>query len=132
MSVYLGILYHWSPKPRRLGILKDGLQLMAPSQTNSVSFPWICLATTPSSAWVLTLAEDRMEHEVWDLWQVSLRDTDHVEILSHWGPVIREVRVHNGLPSDRVWWVGERNCHAGIALQRKMRRKPKRQHKEKA
>lgn len=122
MSVHLGTLYHWSPKDRRLSILQQGLQVMAKPQVHSVAFPWVCLGTTPSSAWGLTLAEDRMEVEVWDLWQVTLKDEDHVDILDGWGPVIREVRVHNGLPQDRVWWVGERDCHAGIALQKKQRR----------
>ena len=118
MSVHLGILYHWSPKGRRRLILQHGLQLLAPPTVSTAALPWICLGTTPSSAWGLTLAED---DEIWDLWQVSLRDTDHVEVLPTWGPMLREVRVHNGLPADRVWWVGERDCHAGIALQRRQR-----------
>ena len=123
MSLDLGTLYHWPPKDRRLSVLKSGLEIMAAPAVHSVPFPWICLGTTPSSAWGLTLAEQRQEVEVWDLWQVALRDTDHVEVLSNWGPVIREVRIHNGLPPDRVWWAGERDCHAGIALQRKQRRR---------
>lgn len=123
MSVHLGILYHWSPQERRLAILQQGLQVMAEPQVHSVPFPWVCLGTTPSSAWGLTLAEDRQEVEVWDLWQVQIRDEDHVHVLEGWGPMIREVRVHNGLPADRIWWVGERDCHAGIALQKKQRRK---------
>ena len=123
--IYLDQLYHWSPKDRRLGILQNGLQLMAKAQVNTVPFPWICLGTTPSSAWGLTLAEQRLEIEVWDLWQVTLAEKDHVDILAEWGPAIREVRVHNGLPSDRLWWIGERDCHAGIALQKKPRRRKK-------
>ena len=119
MTTYIGQLYHWSPKDRRLGILQNGLQLMSKATVGSVAFPWVCLATTPSCAWGLTLAEDRMEVEVWDLWQVTLTEKDHVNILSDWGPAIREVRIHNGLPSDRLWWIGERDCHAGIALQQK-------------
>ena len=117
MSVYLGQLYHWSPVGRRESILKHGLQVMASPTVDSVAFPWVCLATTPSSAWGLTLAEERMNHEVWDLWQVTLRDSDHIEILTNFGPCIREVRIHHGLPADRLWWIAERDCHAGIRLQ---------------
>ncbi|MFA5234075.1 MAG: hypothetical protein WC390_06700 [Sulfurimonas sp.] len=117
MSVYLGQLYHWSPKENRIDILKNGLQIMSKSSSDYVPLPWICLGTTPSTAWSYTLAEQR-EIETWDLWQVSLQEHDHMVIRSDLGPYIQEVRIHNGLPADRIWWIGERDCHAGVALQK--------------
>lgn len=110
MSVDLGVLYHWSPKRNRESISRLGLQLAHPNRTSGdFTAPWICLGTTPSSAWGLIL--DPGEEGEWDLWQTALRDGDHVAIRSDFDmPYIREIRVHNGLPSDRVWWVGERSA----------------------
>jgi hypothetical protein len=63
-------------------------------------------------------SEDGAEGEGgWDLWQVNLRETDKIEIRSDFDvPYIREVRVYNGLPSDRLWWIGERAIYAHESL----------------
>jgi hypothetical protein len=110
MSVHIGVLYHWSPKDNRESILKNGLQIAQKcSDGTEAYFPWVCLATTPSSAWGL-LPYDPLgsEHEEWDLWQVQVTEGDHLSIRGDFAPFIREVRVLHGLPADRVWWVGER------------------------
>ena len=110
MSADLGVLYHWSPKRNRESIQRFGLQLAHLNRTGGVfSAPWICLSTTPSSGWALILEPG--EEGEWDLWQTSLRNGDNVTIRADFDlPFIREVRVHNGLPSDRVWFVGERSA----------------------
>lgn len=116
MSIDIGTLYHWSPKINRVSILKNGLQLMNVRKGNILpgfdGFPWICLGTTPSSAWSLIMEPEQDGaggEKGWDLWQVFLRDGDNVQIRTDFDmPYIREIRVHNGLPADRLWWVGER------------------------
>lgn len=110
MSVHLGILYHWSPKRHRESILRDGLRIMEPcSDGTNARFPWICLATTPSSALGLMPFDEGDLEEPLDLWQVQLDDGDHLSIRGDFSPYVREVRVMHGLPADRVWWVGERD-----------------------
>lgn len=112
MSVHLGILYHWSPRRCRASILRRGLEIARSSRTvESTAFPWVCLATTPSSAWGLVL-DPEAEDDGWDLWQARVQDGDHVAIRGDFAPYVVEVRVHHGLPADRVWWVGERQLHA--------------------
>lgn len=117
MSVDLGHLYHWSPRENRESIQRRGLRIMSAGrpfkthegETTCVEFPWICLGTTPSTAWGLIADPDCAE--TWDLWQVQLRDGDHVAVRTDLDlPFIREIRVHNGLPADRVWWVAERSA----------------------
>jgi hypothetical protein len=49
------------------------------------------------------------EFEDWDLWQVNLSDTDEVHIRPDFGWDIKEVRVHNAIGPDRVWWVATRS-----------------------
>lgn len=44
----------------------------------------------------------------WDLYQVRLIEGDEVHIRPDWGPVIREIKVHNDIPADRVWYVASR------------------------
>lgn len=70
----------------------------------------ICLGFTPSAAWGLSGAIDRFNTEdfEWDLWQVNLGEHDEVHIRSEFGDVLQEVRVHNPIPADRIWWVGTR------------------------
>lgn len=124
MSVHLGILYHWSPKINRAAILRRGLRVMSgsrlypknPDGTVFHGFPWICLGTTPSSAWGLILdpENDGDEGESgWDLWQVRIQQGDKIVIRSDFDvPYIQEVRVLHGLSPDRIWWVAERGLYA--------------------
>lgn len=81
----------------------------AQSSLDEYRWAYICLSPTPSSAWSLTPGADRdCEIEEWDLWQVRLEEHDDVRIRPYGGNVIREVRVHNSLPADRLWWVAQR------------------------
>lgn len=112
-----GPLYHWSPRDRRESIRVDGLKPYCPPSVHSdEAADWamgcgvICLGPTPSAAWGLSGGMDRFTSEelAWDLWQVNLADTDEIHVRAEFGPTIKEVRVHNAIPGDRVWWVGER------------------------
>jgi hypothetical protein len=74
-----------------------------------VGWPYICLGTTPSAAWGLSGDMDWVsEVEEWDLWQVNLAENDEVHIRPDFGWDVKEVRVHNAIGSDRVWWVATR------------------------
>lgn len=120
MSINLNPLYHWSPARLRVSIAREGLKIMMPcralqgDETSDVSFPWVCLGSTPSSAWGLILepeSEDpdhRKDGKGWDLWQVQVSENDRLEIRGDFSPWVREVRVLNSIPAERVWWVGSR------------------------
>lgn len=109
MNERLGALYHWSPADRRPSILKHGL---VPGSTTTLcgsEIGYVCLGSTPRGGWLLSGdMEWASEIEDWDLWQVTLVDGDEVRIRPDWGPNIVEVKVHNTIPPDRVWWVGTR------------------------
>lgn len=105
----LGPLYHWSPGDRREAVLRGGLQPRSASHTASGSLAYICLSPSPQAAWTLSGDMDWMEDfDDWDLWQVRLVRGDEVRIRSDFGPIVVEVKVHNVVPPDRVWWVGRR------------------------
>jgi hypothetical protein len=104
----LGPLFHWSPLDRRESILKEGLVPGSNSLHGSGVF-YVCLGMNPRRAWQLSGDTDwGSEEDDWDLWQVTLRDTDEVRIRAEYGPEIWEVKVHNVIPPDRLWWVGAR------------------------
>lgn len=115
MSLHIGTLYHWSRKANRQSIMRDGLRILEPC---SDGIPWrapyICLGSTPSSAWSLLPRlddpEEPGEPDTFDLWQVQVREGDDLQIRGDFSPFIREVRVLHGLPPDRVWWAGEREA----------------------
>lgn len=109
MSVHIGVLYHWSPKENREAIASSGLMIGRRSRLVEEGFcpAYICLATSPSSGWGLIIEP---EDGPWDLWQVQIRESDHIHIRGDFSPYIREVRVYNGLPADRVWLVGTREA----------------------
>ncbi len=110
MSIHVGTLFHWSPTRNRRSILKSGLIVSHKRSRLASEFvaPYICLATTPSSGWAL-IGEPEQEG-FWDLWQVQVREGDQLTIRGDYAPMVREVRVHNGLPVDRVWLVGSREA----------------------
>lgn len=117
MGIYLGNMYHWTPKPNRESILKNGLTVLNECIDAQYRTSWICLADTPSSAWgLLPVDPVQMEFDVWDLWQVDLIEGDQLQIRGDFSPYVREVRVMHGLPADRVWWVGEREIHPHISM----------------
>lgn len=115
MTLLLPILYHWAPTDRRDGIWRAGLQPYSPPVCHSgdLAYPYICLATTPSSAWGLSGDLDHVsEVESWDLWQARLEEGDEVHYRSDFGPVLREIRVRSPIPGDRLWYVATREIPA--------------------
>jgi len=116
MSIHLGTLYHWTPKENRERIFRDGLQVMQEANGSGAAFPWICCATTPSSAWGLLPSSLKENEVVLDLWQVQVDDGDTLDILTWSAPMIREVRIEHGLPADRLWWVAERKQYPHDSL----------------
>lgn len=113
----LPALYHWSPADRRSAIRAEGLRPYCPptlctgGPDGDLSYPYLCLSPTPSSAWGLSGDMDWVsEIEAWDLWQVRLADGDEVRYRGDFGPVLREVRVYNAIPADRIWYVATREC----------------------
>ena len=112
-------LYHWSPIERRETIRSEGLKPYSPPWVKTDDpddAEWamgcgvVCLGFTPSAAWGLSGAIDRFISEdiEWDLWQVNLGENDEVHVRSEFGDVLQEVRVHNPITADRIWWVGTR------------------------
>lgn len=120
MSLHVGTLYHWAPKRCRAAILKTGLQVLLPSRIHpDAAFAYVCLGTTPSTAWTLILEPETEEEFGWDLWQAQIDEGDPLLIRGEFSPFITEVRVLRPLPPDRIWWVGERAshfAHDGIGL----------------
>jgi len=111
--VILPALYHWSPVERRSEIRKDGLRPHEQAVTHSdpaLTSPYLCFSPTPSCAWSLSGAmEWTSEVDGWDLWQVRLEEGDEVHIRPDFGPTIQEVKVYTPIPSNRLWYVGERH-----------------------
>lgn len=105
----LGSLYHWSPLDRRAEILRDGLVPGSRATMVGSEIGYVCLGTSPRGAWMLSGDLEWAEGtDDWDLWQVSLADTDEVRVRPNYGARIDEVKVHNLIPADRVWWTGTR------------------------
>lgn len=103
-------LYHWSPSEKRQDILRAGLLLYSDNVTHTGGkSPYLCFSPDPRSAWMLAGdVEWVSEIEEWDLWQVELADGDDVCALPQFGPWIKEIRVRNSIPADRLWWVAQR------------------------
>lgn len=108
----LPALYTWSPSDRRRSILAEGLRPYSAPVTHGGEerAPYLCFATTPSAGWGLSGDMSwTSEIEEWDLWQVRLQDGDEVHYRADFGPVLKEIRVYNAIPADRLWLVGARS-----------------------
>lgn len=111
------MLYHWSPLERREAIRSEGLQpyrppavTVDPAQQWAHGFGCICLAPDPARAWSLSGDMQRVsEIEQWDLWQIWLAATDEVRVRAEFGDEVKEIRVFNPIPADRLWWVATRS-----------------------
>lgn len=106
----LPVLYHWSPAENFGSIMDHGLRLFQPSRDGADFRPsYVCLSPDPRAAWSLSGGMERSETEQWDLWLVTLQDTDEVRIRGDFGPHIVEVRVYTPISADRLWYVGRRD-----------------------
>lgn len=106
--VELGPQFHWSPRERREEIRTKGL---VPGSASLAGHEVLhsCAAPSPRQAWLLSGDTNwGLEQEDWDLWQVTLIETDELRVRADYGPRIVEVKIHNVIPPDRLWWVGER------------------------
>lgn len=109
--VILPALYHWSPTSRRREIREKGLLPYQAAVRTAFTprAPYVCFATSPSQAWGLSGdMADESEVEKWDLWQVRLAEGDEMHVRPEFGMAIKEVRVFNAIPPDRVWYVATR------------------------
>lgn len=111
--------YHWAPANVRDDIRRDGLVPYSRSPNPVwksdeegeviVGWPYICLGALPLLAW--SLSGDMpwsQEIDHWDLWSVHLVEGDEVHFMAEWGPHIKEIRVRNTIPADRVTYVATR------------------------
>lgn len=120
--MFIGPLFHWSPKRHRASILRHGLMCCQPRRLGPYGdgqdphMAYVCLATSPAAGWTLIL-DPEGEELGWDLWQVVLKEGDPIVFRGEHYPELREIRVLRSLPADRTWWVAERGdlyAHVGI------------------
>lgn len=105
----LEYLYHWAPSGRYVNILAEGLRPGRDPNVASCVLPYVCLGTSPSTAWSLSGAMDwAAEIDQWDLWQARVVDGDDIRIRPDFLPTIREVKVYGPIPADRIWYAGTR------------------------
>lgn len=122
MSSILDVLYHWSPTERRVGILRDGLQVYSePAIQSQGRWPYICLGTRPSLAWGLSgdfiSSRDEDPIEEWDLWEVRVPDDAEIHVRPFWWPKIEEFKVYTSIPASCLWLAGSRSDQlVGIRL----------------
>lgn len=106
----LSPLYHWSPAARYDAILRDGLTPLSDPTVASGPLNYVCASTDPAMGWSISGGMDWMsEVEVWDLWLIWVGERDAVHVRDEWGPVVREVRIRNSVPAERLWWIGRRS-----------------------
>jgi hypothetical protein len=105
------MLFHWSPASRRKQILRYGLRPWMRPATSSAAACCVCLADSPSWAWVLSGGMRWTPAGEWDLWQTSLDLLVDPVVLP--GPDrpsgIYEVRTEHRLPKRHLWYVGSRS-----------------------
>lgn len=111
--MHIGSLYHWSPADRRPSITLNGLVPGSPNVVCTVPYPFICLAPDPHQAWQLSGAVAEaiggyVSPTGWDLWQITVADTDEVHVRAEFGPHIHEVQVRNRITPDRVTYLATR------------------------
>lgn len=111
-------LFHWAPTARRARIDERGLRPAQPTTTARAPLDHLCLGTDPRTAWAVSGGmEWTADVHGWDLWQVRLAGSDHVQIRPAFGATVEEVTVHNAIPADRCWRVGSRGPdHAGTVI----------------
>lgn len=118
MTMFIPMLYHWTPTERRRDIQQNGLKVYSKPVVHSdktLRSPYICLGFTPSGAWGLSgdFYNDMLRNvadpvETWDLWQVTIPDMAEVRIRSEFGPTVQEVKVYTSIPASEMWYVATR------------------------
>jgi len=106
------VLYHWSPRKRREGILRNGLCPHKPGVLTQWKPPYVCFSDSPSLAWALSAEFARKKH-FWDLWMVWSNQVEPYEMISN---IVTEVgtckpteyRIYKRVPKSKIWFVGSR------------------------
>jgi len=104
------MLYHWSPRKNREGILRRGLCPGRPAELDGGwKAPWVCFARYPTVAWALSATHSRKRGE-WDLWccwsDAAPYTTTNVHGRERWW--MTEYRVGQRIPKRMIWHVGTR------------------------
>jgi hypothetical protein len=105
-------LYHWSPKSRRQSILKLGLVPGKLSVDKTWRPPYICLSSSPYSAWLLSPFMNGLGFdgeapvtEDWDLWMTY---SSKVKNLRQRKDYPCEYRTRYRVYKRDLWFVGSR------------------------
>lgn len=111
------IAYHWSPRERFYSIDHNGLtthnqNINGPvyhdeEQTDEFLQPYVCLSTSPYSAWALS-AQPWRRSGIYDLWEVDIPDDYTVQYLESANNDLVELRVSKSIPRNHIMWIGER------------------------
>lgn len=108
------ILFHWSPSSRRKQITRRGFVPGSWSTDRLWRPPFVCFATNPELAWVLSARTSRGQLvNEWDLWAVSSDDLEGFEEITDTYPdtgrsYVKEYRVYHRVMKRHVWFVGTR------------------------
>jgi hypothetical protein len=108
------LLYHWSPVERRERIETEGLVPGSWSTDALWRPPYLCFSDSPSLAWALSPMMPRGQaYRHWDLWMVwSKKIARYETVLFEVGELdpgaIKEYRVFETIPHERLWFVGTR------------------------
>lgn len=124
MTLWVPVLYHWSPIEARANIVKRGLLARTPTHVAGRPYQWkkpghhlfdddsesvkaVRLGVSPSVAWRLSACFAE-RGRVFDLWEVDLSSDDEVHPRAVMGYELDEVAVLNDIPRTRIWWGGSR------------------------
>lgn len=106
------MLYHWSPRSRRSGILRYGLQPGMWGVTRDWKPPFVCFSDDPVLAWTLS-GHIHPEIEEWDLWIVFNEKVGRSEAILEMyrdgsGHYVKEWRVYHRIYKRDVHYVASR------------------------
>lgn len=103
-------LFHWSPAERYASVRRHGLLPDQRATVASSSLHYICASPDPQRAWLLSGAADWcQEIEQWDLWMLTVVDTDELHVRPFFGRWVEEIKLRNPIPPERLWWCGRRD-----------------------
>jgi hypothetical protein len=102
------MLYHWSPRKNRNGILRHGL---CPGKLSCIGADWrppyVCFARYPSVAWALSATHSGKRGE-WDLWCCWSDVAPYKTLNAHGGKKwwLTEYRISRRMPKRILFHVG--------------------------
>lgn len=103
------MLYHWSPRRNRNGILRSGL-CPGKKPTTSAGWrpPYICFAKYPTVAWALsaTHSDEPGEWDLWCCWSDAIGPYETINAYDRKRWWFTEYRTSQRIPKKLVWHVG--------------------------